>query len=52
MGGTVFTLVMELTDLHALNRILDTVSTKLKQVAKFYFAFGFVLKNVEDKICW
>ena len=47
----VFNFVMSSFDMSLLNDKLDYVFKELKCAAKVNFAFGFVLKNIEDGMC-
>ena len=47
----VFNFAMEVLDAHTLSPSIDTVFKKLKCAAELNFAFGFVLKVVEDGSC-
>ena len=50
-GHPVFSFAMDILDAHTLNQKTDTVFEKVKCAAKLNVAFGFVFKNVEDRIC-
>ena len=47
----VFNFAMSYFDISLLNDKLDYVFKELKCAAKVNFAFGFVLKNIEDGMC-
>ena len=51
MEDTVFNFAMSCFDLPLINNKLDYVFKDQKCAAEVNFAFGFVLKNIEDRIC-